>query len=1066
MTIRATQVVGLWIAAVGLCGCGESTDVAPGDRDVAIGRATDTASQLTVKTLTQVFPATLSVGEQGKVTCLAVDQSGQSSPVQSFTVAAEPAGIVSVQGTEITGLKTGQAVITCRVGNLPSEGVAVSVTGAKLVKLTLQGPDSPTVVGQAAMLTCVAEDASGQSTELGVEALKFSSPLDKVAGAVALTSKVAGSFAVTCVFAQADLTSNELQLQFKPGAAVSTETSIDPSSIKAGDPASQVTCRFLDQFGNVTSDDLALSIEASPEVQVIDDRVTSKKAGVHDVRCVAPPLKDSFAPLTVSPAAPDFSKVKLTATQVEAGASAQVQCLAFDAYGNATDVNPADWQLNVDPKCAVTGLSLSCNKSGDKQVRCDHSALNDAVASTLTVTPSTPVSLALALKPKLSNYSTGQVVTVVGVAVDSYGNQLDTPKLTELKMTPAGGEVDALNEQVSCQQDGLFTISAALAQAPSLKATTQLLCDSTGPLINVSSPKRASTRLHTATVPVKLSVVDELSPTKSTTLQGKAVLPASGFSINKSIGANHGLNVIKVSSKDKWDNTSTLSQSFYSSKAYVSAQSKSGAGAFVGNGLEAWLGQPVIDSGKRFHKNPKDIATVLEVILGGFDFKSLAGGSYPVSNFGFDFLISLKSISFGDAKQNSGYPEAKLLAKSGGMSLSAKFHKLNVKVYAAGQNFISPDLDVTVTASSMKVSANMFLSINSQGKTTVKTQSVSVKLEDVKVKIDNSWGWLVNWLINLFETTITNSIQNALEAQLASAVDVPLATAIDAFALNLDFDVPGFFGAPTTTVKLASKLSSAVFFGASSLSLGGVRLRMQSAMTSTKKVSHSVLGALRRRSCLKTYQTLAKLNYKQPMAVSLHFDALNQFMTALWQAEAFTFTVDEKAFPGLDLKAYGFDGVSGQIEMLLPPILNDCGSAGQLWLQAGDMRVKLTLNKGKEKLVMVAYLSVSAEVSAKVATDGIALNVGKFELLETHVDAVTIDKLPASQSSAAFFNQFAPVLASGVTSQLQGLLATIPLPEIDLTLLSSSLPKGSKLALSVKSVDHTPGHLMAVGSIK
>ncbi|HAN32750.1 MAG TPA: hypothetical protein DCQ06_14245, partial [Myxococcales bacterium] len=141
-------------------------------------------------------------------------------------------------------------------------------------------------------------------------------------------------------------------------------------------------------------------------------------------------------------------------------------------------------------------------------------------------------------------------------------------------------------------------------------------------------------------------------------------------------------------------------------------------------------------------------------------------------------------------------------------------------------------------------------------------------------------------------------------------------------------------------------------------------------------------------------------------------------------------------------------------------------SAGQLWLQAGDMRVKLTLNKGKEKLVMVAYLSVSAEVSAKVATDGIALNVGKFELLETHVDAVTIDKLPASQSSAAFFNQFAPVLASGVTSQLQGLLATIPLPEIDLTLLSSSLPKGSKLALSVKSVDHTPGHLMAVGSIK
>ncbi len=1051
-----------------------------GGGGVELGDTTgDPGAGPAVRTEASLANGSIVVGDTSDVTCTAYDAEDRVVGGLSFSAVVAPAEVATASGLTLTGHKPGAGTVRCATADVAEAAQApakfVVVAGA-IAKLVAKAPATDTVVGDIAPITCSAEDASGHAVALpaGAAQLKAEAPLKiTVAGGLGVVSTVAGKHPVRCTLASPALTSDPVDVRFVAGAATGVTALVDPQEITAGGTGAKATCGFVDDFGNVATapPGATSTLDSAADLTVIDGVVTSKKAGDYALTCTSGALKKVPGKLRVLPDVPAFTKVTLTPTEVEAGKGAQAACVAYDQFGNVADPQPKDWSLKAPASCSASGgTAVSCTKTGQHAVTCETAAVTDFVPATLTVVAGPPVNFKLALDPESDNYATGQKIGLKAVSKDAFGNDVPDLAIAPIKVTPQGALVDTVNAQVSLEQDGLYTISATLKDFPKLKASRKVLSDSSGPLINVSSPKRGVTRIHTSTVTVKFSTADELSGLGSVTFNGKPVKAGDGIGLSAVMSVSQGLNLIRIVAKDKWGNASSHTQSFYSAKAYNKTQTKDGSGALIANGVEAWLGQKVLDSGYRNHKSPKDIATVVELVLKNFDTKALLSAKFPVGWSFFKFVVSITSVKFGNSSINKGYPKIKLTAKNGGLGLGATIYSMVANVYAEGQNLASPNLKIKVTATSASVSGNVSVTVYSSGTVKAKTSGVKVKLNGLKVSIENGWGFLVNWLLNLFDGTITKALENTLKEQIGAKLDGPLGNMLQAFAIDTGFNVPGFFGGLPTPLKMSSKLSSLNFYGPASGKPGGARIRMKAGLTSVKKISRTIHGALARRSCLKTSQTLASFDKVNPMDIALHHDSANQLLAAMWQSGALLLTVDPSVLGGLDLKAYGISNLKVKTDFLLPPILSDCVPGGKPELQLGDIRMDISATMGGKTLIVRAYVSAAATVSAD-AVKGlngkeIALNVGKIHTLESDIDSVLLGGVSAGEGTIGFFEKLLPAVTGALVGQLQGTLASVPLPSLDLSVMTTLVPKGTTLAIDVQSVTSPPGHVQARGGVK
>ena len=480
----------------------------------------------------------------------------------------------------------------------------------------------------------------------------------------------------------------------------------------------------------------------------------------------------------------------------------------------------------------------------------------------------------------------------------------------------------------------------------------------------------------------------------------------------------------------------------------------------------------MIDSGVHNHSKPKDIATVIEIVLKNLDTSIIVGQSFKVDKSLLNANAKVTSFKFGNKYINKGYPKIKLTAVNGGLYLVGTIYSVEAKVNIKGKTlfFIPVNIDSVVTATSMTVSGTIKVTVSSSGKVTAKTSGVKVKLNGLKVKISNSWGFLVNWLIGLFNGAITNLLQTELSKQIGAAIDGPLGNALQSFAINTTFNVPGFFGGSPTPVKLASALQSMNFKGKSGSKAGGGQVAMKAALTSVKKVKHNILGALRRQSCMKGYQTNAKLKQYKPMELALHFDLVNQMLAAIWQRGSLAMNVDPKALGNFDLSQYAIQDLKVQTDFLLPPVINDCTKSGQPEMQLGDIRLDIVAKMDGKPVVLKVYVSAAAKVTVK-AVKGlkggeIALDMAAAHIIEGDVDSVLVGGIAAPEGTVNFFEALLPLITNLLIDQFKGTLASFPLPEIDLTLLSKSIPKGTTIAIDVQKVYSGPGNVYAEGDVK
>lgn len=949
----------------------------------------------------------------------------------------------------------------------------------KAASLVAAADPSSAKVGSPLVVTCTALDADG--TALAAQpagmALAADAPLEKISAAaglgLAVSSKKTGSFEVRCLLDSAGLSSAPLKVSFTPGDPAAVVAVPESSQIVAGGPGTKVSCQYEDKFGNTIPGSSGGTVLGDEGLTVAVDIVTSTKAGAHEIWCVTDTanIMSRKTELVVKPAEPSFTKAVATPDSVKVDEPVEVACKAYDTYGNVAEPQPNDWTLDVPQGCKANGLKLTCTKADAHAVGCATVPVLEMVTATVNVAPGTAVSLELIVQPDQPNYGTGQVLQLIGKAADAYGNALPNPVLDPILVNPAeGANVDKVNARVSFEQDGLYAVTVGIVGGGTLSATRKLRVDTSGPLINVSSPPRGHTMLHVPTTTVTYSVVDELSALGEVLFGDKAQNVGDGIGVKATLPLDHGLNIVKIGAKDEWGNASSHVQAIVAAKKFVSAEASAGAAALLPHGLGFWLGQKAIDSGVHVHSKPRDLATVMEIVLKNLDLSILVGKSFPVSVTGLSGDATLKSFTFGDKNQNGGYPKIQLTAKTGGLDLVGTIWKVDAKVNLKGKGigFIPVNIDATVTASSMKVSGFVALSASS-GKVGVATKNVSVDLVNLDVSIDNGWGLLVNWLLDLFNGSITKLLENTLASQISAAVDGPLGDALTGIGVQKTFEVPGFFGGKPTAVTLDTSPASLLVYSASSGKEAGARLRLTTSLTSKKTVPHKVLGVAMRRSCLGNTSIYADFDRVWPLEVAMHFDLANQLFGAIWQAGGLNLTLDGAALAGLDLSSYGVGKLEVAVDMLTPPLLSDCTPGGKAQLQLADVQLDVKTTLGGKPVVVRAYISAAADVQAS-KVDGLegpelGMDVLGIGTLEVDVDQVLVDGVQAPEGTVGFFEKLMPFVTQMLVAALQGTLASFPLPELDLSAMATSIPVGTVLALDIQKVGSRPGHVQAGGGV-
>lgn len=927
-----------------------------------------------------------------------------------------------------------------------------------------------------------------------------------------LTFTKSGSYAIACTLHDGKVKDDSpATVVVKPAKAVKVTATVEPTKIGAGAKAT-ASCRGEDSFGNVIDDATeGWTVTVSPEAmgQIEGKSITGAKAGKGDVVCTlsgADGAASTAASLEVIPGAAAKTKATVDPSTIVAGdAGATVTCAVEDAFGNA--VTSGDVTVDTPAGVDVAGKTLTSKVAGKHDITCSVTGASlEKEAAKLTVKPAGPVEWTLQPKVVKDVWAAGDVVVLVGLGKDSFGNEIPAMKTAApATYSPAEfikeNQVDGVTKSYSLLADGNFTFTTKL-DAETWGAdvadklgpkTLEIKADSTGPLVLISSPARGVTLDGDAKIKVKGTVLDELSATKKFTINGQPVTFGGDGSFELEMESQWGMNPIIWTAEDEWKNVSNGVQTYYYSTLWLPAQATPASAAAVDDGIGVWLSQQIIDSGKHDHKAPKDLATVAEVIIGTLDFGSLISGAAGGGNNGYFLPIDAKSPGFkwsggakianvkmGDKQLNNGYPVVNLTVIDGGIHMVLKIYKFSADLILDVESVLDPNplnlkptktsQTATMSAKSIELTMDLMLSLDpATGKIKSEAKGVDLNLVDLDIQLSGVLGFLTNWLLNAAGPILEATIETIAKTQLNSLIGGQIGSLLEALAIEQSFELGPLFGTgDPTKLNLSSKVGQLIF-KPTKAQAGGILLGLDAAMTADKAVDYKPLGSIGRTGCLEPgAKEVFNPGLKFPLEAGLRDDFVNELLFALWWGGLLKLDIGADALGGFDMSSFGVSDLSVQTDFMLPPVLNTC-LGPDLKLQVGDLRLHalLKLNGTPVDIWMYASLQATASLKAvkspKTGEMEIGFELKSIDFLEIEIEKINED---AKDLKDVFLTLIKTVLLPKLTEGLGSGLGSFPLPEIDLSALSQDIPAGTVLKLAIQQIENATGYTYIRGNLQ
>ena len=582
----------------------------------------------------------------------------------------------------------------------------------------------------------------------------------------------------------------------------------------------------------------------------------------------------------------------------------------------------------------------------------------------------------------------------------------------------------------------------------------------------IDEPQRASTLTGQGPFYVSGSVVSPAS-TPTLTINEQATALSFDGSFNVLFEPSIGVNIIDVEAMDAYGRSTDVALSFM----YAPSLMKPGADYTVPtlqkDMMGVWLDQPAFDDDNLGDLD--DLATVVWLLGETYDVNAAIPHPLITEDDGVGALWCDYTVDVTDIDYTVEDVEIDLV--SGGMDVSlvmADFTGFVDAVSDGWDNIGCPNAGCDLKADQVYLDAQLNVAASPSGDIVVTLASVNVEIvlppDNEGVNCTGGTAQFLNWLINWFEGTLADYLEDQLEVWAVDEL-VPLVNGvIDQFTdYQVSFEVPSFedqFGSLPIHLRVAP--------GGADWMDGEAIANLQLGLGAAPSVPYTTPGSIHRHGCGQGLSEEVELPNVSVAEAWVHEDLLNHFLYITWRGGlAKLLLTDEIVGPYLgDL---GVSNVDMSAELTLPPVITTCTENGELEVQFGDVYAEGSFDYAGGPVQLNGYASARCSVKFKIedVPDGPnQLGIEMLDVLQMAVDIQEIEGMDEAAETLVANLLSDTMLDLIVNSYLSEVSQSYPLPVIDLdTWLSDLNLEKSELTLEMDTIKLDHGHMIVGGKL-
>lgn len=584
--------------------------------------------------------------------------------------------------------------------------------------------------------------------------------------------------------------------------------------------------------------------------------------------------------------------------------------------------------------------------------------------------------------------------------------------------------------------------------------------------IIIQEPQRASTLTGQGPFYVSGTVTSPAS-TPTLTINEEATALSFDGSFNVLFEPNIGINIIDVEATDTYGRTTDVALSFMYAPTIIEPAPNYNQPNLHKGMMGVWLDQPAFDDDDLADLD--DLATVVWLLGETYDVNAAIPHPLITEDDGVgalwcDYTVDVDNVDYD-------VEDVEITLVSGGMDVSLVMENFTGFVDAVSDgwdNFGCPNAACDLKAETVYLDAELNVFAGASGDIIVTLAAVDVELvlppNNEAVNCTGGTAQFLNWLINWFESTLANYLEDQLE-QWAVDQLVPLVNGvIDQFTdYQVSFDVPSFenqFGSLPINLRVAP--------GGATWLVGEATADLSLGLGAAPGVPYTTPGSINRSGCGKGLSEEVELPEVSMAEAWVHEDLINHFLYITWRGGLAKLNLTDEIV-GPYLGDLGISNVDMSAELTLPPVITTCTESGALEVQFGDVYAQGSFEYAGSPVNLKGFASARASVQFMIEDVPDGANKLGIEMLDVLQMAVDIQEIEGMDETAEVL--VAELLSDAmleliVNEYLSEVSQSYPLPVIDLdTWLSDLNLEKSVLTLEMETIELDHGHMIVGGKL-
>lgn len=584
--------------------------------------------------------------------------------------------------------------------------------------------------------------------------------------------------------------------------------------------------------------------------------------------------------------------------------------------------------------------------------------------------------------------------------------------------------------------------------------------------IVIEQPMRASTLTGQGPFYVTGSITSPAS-TPTLTINEEATALSFDGSFNVLFEPSIGINIIDVETMDTYGRSTDVALSFMYAPTVMEPSPDANTPTLQEDMMGAWLDQEAFDDDDLGDLD--DLATVVWLLGETYDVNQAIPHPLITEDDGVGALWCDYTVDVQDVQYDVSDVEMDVV--SGGMDVSLVMTDFSGFVDAVSDgwdNIGCPNAACDLKADAVFLDAKLNVIASASGDIIFTLASVDVELvlpaDNLGVNCTGGTAQFLNWLINWFESTLAEYLEEQLELWAVDEL-VPLVNGV----VGEFTDYQASFTVPSFQNQLAPlPINLRVAPGGATWMDGEAVANLKLGVSAEPSVPYTTPGSIRRSGCGIGLSEEVVLPGASIAEAWVHEDLINHLLYITWRGGLAKLDLNDEIV-GPYIGDLGVTNVDMAAELTLPPVITTCTETGELEVQFGDVYAEGSFDYAGAPVAIKGYASARCSVQFKIVEVEDSANQLGVEMLDVLQMAVDIQEIDGMDEAAETL--IAQLLSDSmldliVNTYLSEVSQSYPMPIVDLdTWLSELNLEKSELTLEMETLKLDHGHLIIGGKV-